>query len=102
MQRGRPSAAPFGYIVEHAANNALNDAAGCWLLAAAAAGAVAAAVASPIIAFILHICLFDSDRYYPTDSSRVSYQLYYTFLVLNSLLCLFSSVWCWLTFLMCF
>ena len=37
---------------ENAANNALNDAAGCWLLAAAAAGAVAAAaaVASPIIA----------------------------------------------------
>ena len=38
-------------MLENAANNALNDAAGCWLLAAAAAGAVAAAaVASPIIA----------------------------------------------------
>ena len=43
-------------MLEDAANNALNDAAGCWLLAAAAAGAVAAAaaaaaaVASPIIA----------------------------------------------------
>ena len=35
MQRGgglRPP--PFGYIVENAANNPLNDAAGCWLLAA--------------------------------------------------------------------
>ena len=36
-------------MLENAANNALNDAAGCWLLAAAAAGGVAAAVASPII-----------------------------------------------------
>ena len=46
----------FVDVVGNAANNALNDAAGCWLLAAAAgavpaAGAAAvAAVASPIIA----------------------------------------------------
>ena len=49
-------ATPLCAYFTNAANNAQNDAAGCWLLAAAAAGAlVAAAVASPIIAFILQL-----------------------------------------------
>ena len=43
---------PFCIYLTDAANNALNDAAGCWLLAAAAAGAVAAAVAAVAAAVV--------------------------------------------------
>ena len=72
---GRPKAAPFCAYITNAANNALYDAAGCWLLAAAAAAAgtvaaaagavaaaaaaagavAAAAVASPIFAIFCYI-----------------------------------------------
>ena len=44
IQRGATEGRPLCVYFTNAANNSLNDAAGCWLLAAAtAAGAVAAA-----------------------------------------------------------
>ena len=62
-KRGGLKPPPFVDVGEDAAHNALYDAAGCWLLAAAAAAAgtvaaaagavAAAAVASPIIAPIM-------------------------------------------------
>ena len=50
---GRPKAAPLCTYFTNAANNALNDAAGCWLLAAAAAGAVAAAAVAAVAAAVV-------------------------------------------------
>ena len=46
-------------MLENAANHTLNDAAGCWLLAAAAAGAVAAAAAVAAVAAAVVADLFN-------------------------------------------
>ena len=53
IQRGAAEGHPLCIYFTNAANNALNDAAGCWLLAAAAAGAVAAAAVAAVAAAVV-------------------------------------------------